>query len=730
MYKKVLLISLFWFPVLSGVFCAAPGPFSFAEDTSAIQEAPAGKDPIVVTGDNVEYLHGDKKVVAQKNVVITYKDVKMTCNEVTVYLDSKEAIANGNVRITQKDAFFSGDRMTYNFITKQGTCINAFATVKPWTGRSKEIDKVSEKEIRLKQGYVSTCDLEHPHYRIQSKEVRIYLEDKIVARNIVVFIGDMPVLYLPYFMLKLNERKPQVSVMAGKDKSWGYYLLTGWRYFFAESFRGDIRLDYREKKGLAEGVDHYYSIPELGSGSAKFYFINENDVTAYERSGEVTRRWRGQVRHRWDMGYNTVNIVEFNTSSDKDFIKDYFYREYEEDSEPDNYISSVTTNPDYTLSVLARKRMDPFYTVVERLPEVKIDIKSHRIGTTNFYYKGELSGVYLNKTFENSIQKDIETIRFDTYDQLSYVMRLYRFLNVTPYAGVRETYYSRNRWGTTNVERNIFTAGVQNSTKFYKVFDTVGNFCGVEVNTLRHVITPSADYYYIHQPTVSPDNLYGFDEVDTIDTANGVILTLENKLQTKRSSEGQTTPVDLATFIVTTDYMFRLEKKAAGLKSQKFRDIGFLLELQPYPWLFVQSKMTVNTKNKSVETASVDFIATQGKAWSLGIGHRYESAENSHAKLFTLDLLYELNPKWTVRVYERVDALNGKIEEQEYTISRDLHCWIGELTYNVKGAVNDPTDHSIWLVFRLKAFPDMPLGFKKSYSRSQPGAISQGGAAW
>ena len=57
------------------------------------------KAPIVVNGDKVEYFHEQKKVIGTGNISIDYEDVKLTCKQVTVYLDTREAIAEGDVKI-------------------------------------------------------------------------------------------------------------------------------------------------------------------------------------------------------------------------------------------------------------------------------------------------------------------------------------------------------------------------------------------------------------------------------------------------------------------------------------------------------------------------------------------------------------------------------------------------------------------------------------------------------
>lgn len=703
----------------------------FFLSSPALASEPISKEPIVVNGDSVEYYHEKKQVIGTGNISITYKDVVLTCDKITVYLDTREGIAEGNVRVNQKGAYFSGDKMNYNFDTRKGSVINGYLSTKPFYGRAKEVEKVANKDqYNLERGYATTCDLDKPHYRVQSRRIEIYPDDKVVAKHILLFVGNVPVLYLPYYVQPLQgAKKTNLTIIPGESKDWGYYVLTSYRYYFNEAFRGDILLDYRAKKGLAEGINHYYKVDDLGEGAFKFYYTHENDTLAYDRSEdmEVKNRYRYQARHRWDMGKgtDTVATLEFNKLSDRDVIKDYFYNEYEELGDPDNYISFITAKRDYTTEFLVRKRFDKFLTVVERLPEYSIEIPNYNIGNTPLYYKASASGTYLNMAFDNTTinppQKDLSTVRLDAYNQLAYAAKFFKALNVTPYGGVRETYYSRNKWGTTNQIRTIFNAGVDNSIKFYKVYDVESDFLGLDIHALRHVITPSANYYFTHQPTISTDNLVIFDEIDSLDTQNGVKLALENRLQTKRMSGDQMKSVDLATLIVSTDYMFRLKKQSMDLKSNKFHNIDFQLELIPYSWAYLQSKVTVDTKRQLVETASFDLVTTGGEKWSVASSYRFEDAETGKSNLITLDAAYKINDKWRVRAYERFNLLKSSIEEQEYSIIRDLHCWVAEFIYDIK----DFKDQTFWFVLRLKAFPEYPIGVRRTYSRPRFGSAGQ-----
>ncbi|MFH0763962.1 MAG: hypothetical protein V1927_03045 [Candidatus Omnitrophota bacterium] len=684
------------------------------------------KEPIVVNGDKVEYFHEKQQVVGIGNISITYKDVLLTCDKITVYLDTKESIAEGNVRVTQGGAFFTGERMNYNFETRKGKILNGYVNAKPFYGKAKDLDKLANKDqCNLDDGYVTTCDFTNPHYRVQSKEVRIYLDDKVIAKHIFFYAGNVPVFYFPYYVQPLKEKKSHMTVIPGRSKEWGNYVLTTYRYYLDDKNCGDILLDYRTKKGLAAGINHYYHFKDIGDGAVKFYYVRENEFV-YEQMAPPISRYRWQVRHRWDLPEETGTFMtmEFNKLSDRNVISDYLYNEYEElGSKPDNYISFITQKEDYSSEFLIRMRLDKFYDVVERLPEYSINIPSYRLfRDIPVYYQANASAVYLNHAFDNTNvnppQKDLFAARVDTYNQLSYAARFFRALNVTPYAGVEETYYSKNRWDDTNVIRGAFSAGVNNSIKFYKIYEVVTNAMGLDINNLRHIITPTAGYYYTHWPTISSDNLNQFDSIDAVGMRNGIALGLENRLQTKRpDDEGQMKSVDLATLRINTNYDLRVTESSGNSKAGGLDKIVFELELVPYSWAYLQAQMTVNPKLPTVENESIDLVANGGDKWSLAISNRYENVATGMSNLVTLDGMYKITEKWRVKAYERFNVLDGYVEEQEYTIARDLHCWIAEFILDVKSN----QDVTFWFVMTLKAFPRYPVGFKRTYSRPRFG---------
>ena len=225
-----------------------------------------------------------------------------------------------------------------------------------------------------------------------------------------------------------------------------------------------------------------------------------------------------------------------------------------------------------------------------------------------------------------------------------------------------------------------------------------------------------ANYFYSPSPTIAPTKINQMDAIDALDKQNGVLLGLENRIQTKRKdSGGNLNSVDLATLLISSTYNFKGTSVTEG--DGKFSTIDFKLELIPYEWAYLQGTMSVDPKHSWVQQESIDLVTHWKDKWSLAISDRYEHTDITDTSLISLDGTYQINEKWKIRAYERYNASGGSFEEQEYTLTRDLHCWLAELTYDI----GDTGNTGLWLIFKLKAFPQTPIGLKQTYSRPRFG---------
>jgi hypothetical protein len=434
-------------------------------------------------------------------------------------------------------------------------------------------------------------------------------------------------------------------------------------------------------------------------------------------------RWR----HKWDIDERTNFISQVYKIVDerrkrldptRNILKDYFYREYEKDSQPLSYALLHHNFTNSSLDLLLQKRTNHWYDQLNKLPELKYTLPSLKLFDTPLYFENNSSLANFDKkaTTSPTTADEVSVTRFDTTNKLSLPMKL-AFIEFTPYILSRQTLYDKGADGASLPMRTIFYSGADLSTKFYRLFNVKSNFLGMDINGLRHIITPHIQYTYNHAPTIAAGKLKWIDAVDTIAKSNAVYLELSNKLQTKRKNQ----TIDFLDLRVSSTYSFYAVDPQTNLKSHgSFSDFLVKLKLIPYSWMRLEADATYNSKQHYFSNVNYDINFDLGKERSLGIGQRYQRNGGNE---ITASFQWRLNPKWKFSTYHRYNLGNDPnsvagLKEQEYSILRDLHCWNVGLTYNIKK--NEGS--SIWFVFKLKAFPEMEFGFNQSYHQPQSGA--------
>ncbi len=722
MIKKVFVFSLLFL----FLFALTAVNFAISEDDSLADkgEKVAKKIPIEVNGDTVEFLFEGKTVVAEGNVEVVHEDSKLLCDKVTVNTETKVAVAEGNVRLYSPKGNLVGERMEYNFEKNFGTIINADVAIAPYYVHGDRIERVSENEMVIKNGYMTTSDLDNPHYRFTVDEISIVPDEKISAKDAKFLIGKVPVLWLPKYTHRLDENRPKIRVIPGKDKDWGIFFLTSWRFYLADNVEAKLHVDYRERKDVGSGLDLKYETGFFGEGILRTYYMNERAIEAKrlykkimdEEGGPTSERerFRIQLRHYKEINDTTDITMELNKMSDIDFLEDYYYKEYEKDIAPKSYFLLKHYNQNYTLSLLSQKRLNRFYAEVEKLPELKLETVSRKIGNSPVYFKSTTSAAYLTDRQISPTDMEDSSTRIDTFNKFSIPKKI-GFIETNPYVGYRATYYGDTKEnGYEDVVRGAFYSGIDLSTKFYKIFEVESDFMGMDIKRLRHVFNPAINYSYIHPPSVPYTKLHSFDGIDSLEGENKFTIQLDNKLQTKRNGKS----VDLVRHTLTSDHVF------SSHWNGKFEDLRSDLEFRPNDWLRFDNEVIYGfdearygTKGRYVKTVNTDLYTFQDDDWSIGVGHRYERKFN---KQLTAELSYKINPKWRIRAYERFEFDVGDLKEQEYTIYRDLHSWSVELSFNQTRGEGS----TIWLVFRIKAFPETGFEINKSYNGRKTGSQS------
>ncbi|MGE5308850.1 MAG: LPS-assembly protein LptD [Deltaproteobacteria bacterium] len=692
---------------------------------------PSIDQPVIVNGDTVEYVTERNEITAVGNVRVNYKGTRLTCSRLTVNTVTKDAVAEGMVTIEDANGVMHGERIVYNFNTKKGSVVNGTAASPPFFCRASTISLNGQDEFIARDGYASTCDLDNPHYRVRARKVIIRPGDKATASPSVVQAGSVPVAYLPGYTQRLDDLAMHILLTPGYRKEWGPFLLTGFRQHLTDDVMLRYYLDYRYKLGLAEGIGANYTSP-FGRGDSKLYYTHETPTT--ESLGSPNEFDRGflRVRHKWDIDPGTGFIAEIykiddtkrkKLGPDFNFLKDYFPKEYDLNSQPLSYAQYHHYLDHSSFDVVAQQRAEKWYSSVDILPQVRYTVPSYRLtdGSFPLYFDDQTQAAYLLKRVASPAAPgtQYEAARLDTYNQFSTPFRAGIF-ELTPFTALRNTAYSSGLNGDEVEPRDVFYVGTSASTKFYRTYETQPHFLRMDVDDIRHIITPSLTYSYNTKPNVPSWELKQFDSIDAINENNSVNLALSNRLQTKRNG----TPVSLADFRVNTGYIIysRDPLTDAPTRGRLSDDILFNLEFYPYSWLSFIGDADYNDRSGRFTTADYDINFQLDPRTRWGFGQRYQYKGGSE---LTSGLDWMLNPKWTFHVYERYElkdvpsqSISKGMLRQEYGFTRDLHCWFMDFR-----VTEDKTSGlSFWVVFRLKAFPESRTDFSQSYYPPHPGS--------
>ncbi|MDP8218858.1 MAG: LPS assembly protein LptD [Candidatus Theseobacter exili] len=694
--------------VFAGLICIGfilSAGYTFAQEGSATL-------PLTCDADKMDYDRENGIITGTGNVKIIYEDVTLEADKVTVVLETKDAYAEGNVRVTQGEKIITAEKMHYNFDTKQGDVDKPEGFVYPWYWKGDKVERHSPEFYEVHNCVLTTCeDCDNPKYHLKAKKVQIYPGNKLIARHVVLYFGKIPVFYLPIYSQSLKDEKSRWTVIPGNSDKWGTYLLSAYDWLLTEYVDSTLRLDYRHKRGLGVGVDVDYRIKkkdkQVGAGEVQTYYIDDD---AYEPEGESARkkkRYKAELKHLQFITPTVKLRAEAHKLSDKDILRDFFRGEYDDDAQPSSYIDISKLSNNYLLSLYARKRLNDFYDVVERLPQLKLDARNQQIFETPFYYEGETSIVKLEKRFDedDGINENYDSVRFDTYNLISYPKKYFGWLEVTPNIGTRQTFYSKGEDEEEDLWKGIFITGIDFSTKMFRIYDVENEKWNL--NDLRHVIEPGIEYTYYHKPSVDYSSIYKFDSIDNIGYQNSFRLSLRNKLQTKRKKQIANL-IDLWTYI---DYY----PKPDGYKyididedddeselRKHFSNFFIDLQLRPLNGLQMDVEASIDLYDGLVDILNTDLSVYRNDLWNVSVGHRYRREDSS---LLSYEINFKPSEIWNFKLYHRYEFETGDMEEQEYTIYKRLDCdWNTALTFRKTG-----DDAQVWMVFWLSAYPDITM---------------------
>jgi lipopolysaccharide export system protein LptA len=717
--------------------------------------------PIEITSTG-ETTYENGLATARDNVAIHIGNTDIYADYAQYNSTTHDVELRGHVRIYRDVSLYLAESGVYNTETKKIRAINGRTESQPYFLSGENVSSISENAYLIQNGTFTTHDSPRPDFHLRARKIRVYEKDRVIFQYVTAYVGKVPVFWWPYLYQSLNDAF-SFTISPAYLSSWGPSLLTQVTFPITDDIKGRARLDYRGRRGVAFGFESTIDYGKDGSSTAKLktYYIQDQNPnlneTAVPRKDVPTGRYRLSLEDRTNFTDDIYGIANLTKLSDQYVMQDFYQGEFRIDPVPDNVVALTKTDPFYTLTGIARFQANEFFSTTERLPEVVLDIKRHALFGGPIFYEGETGFANLRLQFpQDSGFENYGTTRFDTFHQLTYPNTYFGWLSIVPRVGFRGTYYGKT-WdlGSTtfippsnplvpdfilppptlanpvkfdgDTFRTVFDTGAEASFKISRTWENVQSRA-FGLDGLMHVIQPFTNFSYVSENGPNPTSILGFDRfepstqlraidfpqftpTDSIDSWTVWRVGVRNRLETRRDDR-TITWLELDTFFDVnfdnpydrTDY------------SNFFNNLRFT----PLPWM----SFSVNSQVPAFAEGftEVNTIATvQPMAnLQLSVGHRYlnDNPFFQDSSLFLVGGYYRINDNWGVGAQEQYEATTGLLEQQRYSIYRDLSNWVASLG----GVIRDNKgvkEYGVLFTLTLKAFPK--FGFDLNFDPSSEG---------
>ena len=173
-------------------------------------------------GEEVSFLVGQRRIQLSGEPAAVQRDQALVVGDSVIFNDSTRVITvrgrpGGTVvlRDPSQGEDVVGEFVTYNLDTRSGTVGNVSTAVQSgetWyvgAERAGLVGAQPEGETRLRfyghDGTITSCDLTEPHYHFEARNLKVVRGSIMVARPAILYIGRVPVLWLPFVFQDMRE---------------------------------------------------------------------------------------------------------------------------------------------------------------------------------------------------------------------------------------------------------------------------------------------------------------------------------------------------------------------------------------------------------------------------------------------------------------------------------------------------------------------------------------------
>ncbi len=741
---------------------AAADPSSVAQaDVSASAADTVRLERVGYSADQLDYYVARNRMLLSGSASAEYKETVLTADRVEFDPDRDLLTAEGNPDLRERDERLVGEALGYDMDARAGSVIDGVTRFEDGIYYGDRIVREEDGTLRAWGGIYTTCWAPTPHYRVEAGRMKVYLDDKVVAKPVVLYVGEIPVFALPFYVFPIKKDRhsgfliPQIEV--GFSGSSGRFV-KNFGYYWAPSDYWDLAgwFDYYEQTQWIANLEARYKVRYQLSGSVQTSFMQE---LLYDK-----RRWDLQIDHRQEFGRTWTAGISGDFRSDQAYATDA--NQSIQESVNRSLHSQLWLRGSWsglsTGITLDRQEQLDEGSIDELLPKIEVSASQKPLVTADDDATGLAS--WLSKvSYSWSARGVNDRERSDDGTEIHqgigakgtvrYSEKLFGWLNLSPRVNLEQNWYDLDKDGNEYPSRFTYNASVSTGTTVYGTF--YPGVAGLE--GVRHIVQPSVSYnwtpefsdYFDEDDT---DRFYSFSGFgSTPSERQSVSLSLINKFQLKLGDgETVTKKDDFLSVTMTSSHDFTEDDEpwsnlVSRLDLKPFDNSSVRVNTthDPYDWDLERQDITVSMnmtgrpplvsdlswedrviegshspadqlRAELAERSTADL--TTSRPWSASGTFRYSRGEDPGEANYWVDgqLALSLTENWRVNYSLHYDLSETEIASQEYAVYRDMHCWEARFV----GRYYDE-EWQYYFRINVKALPDIQAeSGVKSISRS------------
>jgi hypothetical protein len=264
-----------------------------------------------------------------------------------------------------------------------------------------------------------------------------------------------------------------------------------------------------------------------------------------------------------------------------------------------------------------------------------------------------------------------------------------------------------------NKLRTVFNGGVESSFKITRTWDGAQS-SALGLDGLKHVIQPFVNFSWVSSNISDPAKILQFDRyqgstqllpidfpqftsVDSIDSWTILRMGFRNRLLTRRD-DSTVGWMDIETYMdVNFDNPF---------DRTQYSNLVNKINFTPLPWASFGIASQVPVFEKGFTEINTNVSIQPISNLQISFAHRYLNSAPFfvNSSLYVFGGYYRINDNWGIGVSEQYEGTTRILEQQRYSIYRDLTSWVASVGAIIRdnGGVKE---YGVLLTFTLKALP-------------------------